>query len=55
MTEEEPWCSEGVRRMRVKNYYVYFWIDEENSKVQVTSIIYAARDQAVQLEYMEME
>ncbi len=33
--------------MRVKNYYVYFWIDEENSKVQVTAVIYVARDQAI--------
>ena len=55
LTEEEPWRSEGVHRMRVKNYYVYFWIDEENSKVQVTAVIYVARDQAVQLELMEME
>lgn len=21
---EEPWQSKGIRRMRVKNYYVYF-------------------------------
>lgn len=30
-------------------------IDEENSKVQVTSVIYAARDQAAQLEVMVRE
>ncbi|HBA48276.1 MAG TPA: type II toxin-antitoxin system RelE/ParE family toxin [Lachnospiraceae bacterium] len=55
MTEEEPWRSEGIHRMRVKNYYVYFWIDEENSKVQVTSVIYAARDQTAQLILMQIE
>lgn len=55
LTEEEPWRSEGIHRMRVKNYYVYFWIDEENSKVQVTSVIYVARDQAGQLVLMQME
>ncbi len=55
LTEEEPWRSEGVHRMRVKNYYMYFWIDEENSKVQVTAVIYVAIDQAAQLELMEME
>ena len=54
LTDEEPWRSEGVHCLRVKNYYVYFWIDEENSKVQVTSVIYVARDQAAQLELMEM-
>ena len=55
LAEEEPWRSEGIRRMRVKNYYVYFWIDEDNSKVQVTSVIYVSRDQSVQLAMMEME
>ncbi|MBR1693271.1 MAG: type II toxin-antitoxin system RelE/ParE family toxin [Lachnospiraceae bacterium] len=55
LTEEEPWHSAGIRRMRVKNYYVYFWIDEANRKVQVTSIICVARDQAAQLEMMERE
>ena len=55
LTEEEPWRSEGVHRLRVKNFYVYFWIDKENNKVQVTSVIYVARDQAAQLEKMEME
>ena len=41
--------------MRVKNYYVYFWIDEENNIVQVTAVIYVARDQAAQLDMIEME
>ena len=55
LTEEEPWRSEGIYRMRVKNYYVYFWIDENNDKVQVTSVIYVARNQAAQLGRMEIE
>ena len=54
LTEEEPWRSEGIHRMRVKNYYVYFWIDEKYSKVQVTSVIYVGREQTAQLEQMEM-
>ena len=54
LTDEEPWRSEGVHRMRVKNYYVYFWIDEDKRCVQVTSVIYVARDQTAQLEQMEM-
>ncbi len=55
LTEEEPWRSQGIHRMRVKNYYVYFWIDEENNIVQVTAIIYVARDQAAQLDMIEVE
>ena len=55
LTEEELWRSEGIHRMRVKNYYVYFWIDEKKRTVQITSVIYVARDQVKQLELMEME
>jgi len=55
LTPEEPWHSQGVHRMRVKNYYVYFWIDEDNSKVQVTDVTYVRRDQQRQLESMPMD
>lgn len=55
LTTEEPWRGYGVRRMRVKNFYVYFWIDEENLRVQVTDVIYVARDQKKQLETMPIE
>ncbi len=49
LTEEEPWRTEGIHQMRVKNYYVYFWIDEENYEVQIIAVIYVARDQMTQL------
>ena len=34
LTEEEPWRSEGIHRMPVRNFLVYFWIDELHDKVQ---------------------
>lgn len=52
--EEEPWRSEGVRKIVVKNFLVYYWIDEEYNKVQVTAVIYSKRDQIKQLKNMEM-
>ena len=55
LTEEEPWRSAGIHKMPVKNFLVYFWIDEENRKVQVTAIIYGRRDQIKQLSQMDME
>ena len=51
---EEPWRSEGVRKIVVKNFLVYYWIDEEYNKVQVTAVIYSKRDQIKQLKNMEM-
>ena len=53
--DQEPWHSRGVRNIIVKNFYVYFWIDEENLRVQVTDVIYVARDQKKQLETMPIE
>ena len=49
LTEEEPWRTEGIHQMRVKNYYVYFLIDEDNHEVQIIAVIYVARDQKTQL------
>lgn len=55
LTDEEPWHSNGIHRLPVKNFLVYFWIDEENSKVQITAVVYAKRDQTRQLSQMDME
>lgn len=49
LTEEEPWRNYGVHKMPVKNYLIYFWIDEVAHKVQVTAAVYGKRDQMQQL------
>ena len=54
LTPEQPWHDQGVRRDRVKNYYIYFWIDEQNKSVQIIGVIYVQRDQSRQLETMDM-
>ncbi len=50
--DEEPWGSYGFRKIRIKNYYVYFWINEEKEQVQIIAVIYVKRDQIRQLEKM---
>lgn len=52
LIDEEPWRSYGIHQMIVKNHYVYFWIDEENLKVQITDIIFARKNQREALERM---
>lgn len=44
-TPEEPWYSLGVRRLLVKNYYLYFLVDDTQALVQIIDVIYAKRDQ----------
>lgn len=54
LTEEEPWHSQGVHRISVKNFLVYFWVDETQKNVQVTGIIYGRRAQRHQLSNLDM-
>ena len=55
LVDEEPWRSEGVRKIVVKNFLIYFWVDDENMRVQVTAVIYQRRDQLARLADMEWE
>ena len=55
LVEEEPWRNNGIHRLPVKNFLVYFWIDEDNMNVQVTAVIYDKRDQLYQLSKMDIE
>ena len=54
MEKEEPWHSAGIHKMPVKNYLVYFWVDEPSKKVQITAIVYGRRDQRSVLQNMKM-
>ena len=53
LTEEEPWRSQGVHKMPVKNFLIYFWIDETAKRVQITAVIYGKRDQVQQLLHID--
>ena len=55
LIDEEPWRTEGVREIVVKNFLIYYWVDDENNRVQVTAVIYSRRDQIRQLSNMDME
>lgn len=52
LTEEEPWRTEGVRKMPVEHFLVYYWIDESSSTVWITAIVYGRRDQLKALREM---
>lgn len=55
LIDEEPWRTNGIHRLPIKNFFVYFWIDEDNMNVQITAVIYSKRDQLQQLSQMNME
>ncbi len=49
LTEEEPWHTKGIYKMPVKNFLVYYLIDEEKKAVWITAVIYGRRDQIAAL------
>ena len=50
--EDEPWHSRGIRKTIVKNFYIYYRIDETTQRVYILNIIYARRDQLRMLAQM---
>ncbi|MCM1144773.1 MAG: type II toxin-antitoxin system RelE/ParE family toxin [Blautia sp.] len=55
LIDELPWRAKGIHRLPVKNFLIYFWIDEDNMKVQITAVIYEKRNQLRQLAEMDVE
>lgn len=55
LIDEEPWHSEGIRKIVVNNFLIYYWIDTLALKVQITAVIYMRRDQIKQLKNMILE
>ena len=53
LTEEEPWHSQGIHKFPVKNYLVYFWVDEKTKKVQIIGAVYGRKDQRHQLSNLD--
>lgn len=55
LTDIEPCRTNGIHCLSVKNFLVYFWINEETKTVQITAVIYTKRDQIRQSSQMDME
>lgn len=49
LVSEEPWRSESVHKMPVKNFLVYYWTDEEKKIVHIIHVVYGRRDQKTQM------
>lgn len=55
LIDEEPWRTEGIRRIIVDNFLVYYWIDKAEKRIQVIAVIYSKRDQLEQLKNMKLD
>lgn len=48
--QDEPWYSQGVRFLRVKNYLVFYTVNPDTDTVSIARIMYGGRDISRQLE-----
>jgi toxin ParE1/3/4 len=55
LTEEEPWHTKGIHKMPVKNFLIYYLIDEKSKSVIVTAVIYGRRDRLTALAHMNQD
>ncbi|MCI6100551.1 MAG: type II toxin-antitoxin system RelE/ParE family toxin [Selenomonas sp.] len=45
LVDAEPWHSRGVRKLFVKNFIIYYRVDQEEHRVYVLNVIYGRRSQ----------
>lgn len=55
LVEEEPWHSEGIRKLLCKNFLIYFWVDRDLFRVHILAVVYARRDQLNQLRGLKFD
>ena len=48
--EDEPWHSQGLRKLVVKKYVVLYLIAEQRQAVQIARVFYGGRDINAQLQ-----
>ena len=53
--DEQPWKDAGIRKTRVKKYYIYFLVDDDEMSVKVNAVIYVGRDQTKQMTERKMD
>lgn len=55
LVDAEPWRANGIHKMPIENFIVYFWIDEDTMTVWVTAVVYGMRNQTAALGRMPMK
>lgn len=43
--DDEPWRTDGIRKMTFENFIVYYWVNDDTSTVWITAVVYGRRDQ----------
>ena len=55
LVDAEKWRKQGVRKIMVKNFSMYYWADDGHMTVHITVVVYRKRNQLSELGKMELE
>lgn len=55
LVDIKKWREQGIRKIIVKNFIIYYWIDEEQRAVHITAVVYEKRNQLMELGKMELK
>ena len=55
LVDIKKWKEQGIRKIVVKNFMMYYWIDEEQQTVYITAVVYEKRNQLRELGKMELQ
>ena len=53
LVDSKKWSRQGVRRIPVKNFIMYYWVNDEQQTVHITAVVYEKRNQLRELNKME--
>lgn len=55
LVDSKKWRKQGIRKMIVKNFIMYYWMDVQQRTVHITAVVYEKRNQLRELRNMELE
>lgn len=55
LVDVEKWREQGIRKTMVKNFIMYYWMDEKYQTVHITAVVYEKRNHIMELGKMELE
>lgn len=55
LVDSPKWREQGIRKILVKNFIMYYWIDEGQQTVYITAVVYEKRNQLKELNKMEIK
>lgn len=55
LVDAEKWKKQGVRKIMLKNFIMYYWADDGHMTVHITAVVYRKRNQLAEFGKMELE